>query len=80
MKIYFITPSDTCYGGIKISPKGVGKHPQGGIEGISKTLGNHLQDPWRWYLHPMEPAPSTHGAAIFDPRKRHLRRQEVPPS
>ena len=51
---------------------GHARHPLGGKEGISKTLGNHLQDPRSRHLHPMEPAPSTLGSGGFDPWRRHL--------
>ena len=72
MKISFITHSDTSYGGIKIPPKSVGKHPQGGIKGISKPLGNHSQAPRSPYLHPMKAAPSTLGSGTFNPRSPYL--------
>ncbi len=72
LKISFITCSDTFYGGIKIPPMSVRKHPQGGIEGISKTLGDYPQAPRRRHLHPTEAAPSPFGGGTFIPWRRHL--------
>ena len=60
--IPFIPHSDTSYGGIKIPPMGDAKHPQGGIGGIPKTLGDNLHAPRTPYLRPLKAAPSTLGA------------------
>ncbi|MCR5711112.1 MAG: hypothetical protein K6G46_01505, partial [Prevotella sp.] len=46
--------------------------PQGGIEGISKTLGDYPQALRSPYLHPSEAAPSPLGGGTFIPRRRHL--------
>ena len=48
-------------------PKGVGKHPYGGIGGISKTLGNHLQDPWESSPRPLGIISTTLANHLHDP-------------
>ena len=76
MKISFITHSDTSYGGIKIPPKGVGKHLHGGIGGIPKPLGDNPHASRSRHLRPLKAAPSTLGGGTFTLRSLRLRKEK----
>ncbi len=53
-------------------PKGDARHPYGGMQGISKTLGNYLQDPWELSPRPLGIISKTLGNYLQDPWPRPL--------